>query len=231
MCWSFSASLFFAIVGFLMMGYLAFKKKSYLLWIPIGYLALMELLQAITYLHLGSCTPTNQILTLLAYLHISFQPFFVNMFSMYFIPPAVRQKVSGFVYALCFLATIFLLVKLYPFAWAGTCPSGEILCGQELCSTQGNWYLAWHFPLNDIGPGFIAYTLSIFILPLLYGSWKTTALNFFVGPLLIYTLVGNLNEAPAIWCLFSILMIAIVLYRPVRKMMRVRKWYFWNYPK
>ena len=108
MCWSFGASTILAIVGVAVAIYLASKKRSKLLWIPLIYFSLMELLQSITYLSLNECAlPINQMLTLLGYMHISFQPFFFNMIGLYFIPEKARNKIQGFVYALCFVAVIF----------------------------------------------------------------------------------------------------------------------------
>ena len=77
MCWSFAASIIFAIIGIVVGIYLISKKEYKLLWIPIIYFSLMELLQFLTYFVINLChLPFNQMLTLLGYLHISFQPFF-----------------------------------------------------------------------------------------------------------------------------------------------------------
>jgi hypothetical protein len=233
MCWNLSASLIITLIGLIAVGYLILKKHSYELWIPVGYFALMEFLQALSYLYINNCSlPANQMLTYLSYLHICFQPFFVNMLTMYFIPKQVKEKISGYVYAVCFAGTILSLIRVYPFEWAGLCTPGvEYLCGTNLCSMQGAWHIAWFVPLNGIG-GLLnfAYIIPAFILPLVYGSWKTTIYQLAIGPFLASYLTNSRNEMPAVWCLLSIAFILVAIFTKLRKLLQVKKWYFWKYP-
>jgi len=91
----------------------------------VTYFALMELLQAVTYIYIDLCdNPSNQILTLLGYIHVAFQPFFVNMVAMYFIPVSVKLKIRTTVYTICAIGSIAMLIKMYPFGWAGSCHIG-----------------------------------------------------------------------------------------------------------
>jgi len=231
MCWSFGASAIIAILGLVISLYLAFKKRSPLLWIPIGYFSLMEIIQAVSYLYLNNCnSPANQLLTFLSYIHIVFQPFFVNMITMYFIPKKARDKIYGYVYALCFIFAVLMLIKLYPFEWASSCIQGvEPMCGINLCSVSGNWHLAWDIPLNGLSMGWV-YGVAVFILPLIYGSWRVVLYLLLSGPILVYFLTNNINERPAVWCLFSIALLTVMFIKPIMKWMRIKKWYFWNYP-
>ncbi len=234
MCWSFGASAIFAVIGIACAVHLARKKESKLLWIPLAYFAIMEALQAITYFYLGSCSSSgNQLLTFLSYMHIAFQPIFINAFVLYFVPARVRKKIILPVLTLAALATILLIVKVYPFEWAGSCAEGTALCGKLLCSYMGNWHLAWSLPFNDIGGLSMMkyYLIAAFALPLIYGSWKTTIIGLLTGPVLASMLTSNPNEWPAVWCLISIWIILIAIVTPLRKWVRVEKWYFWNYPK
>lgn len=236
MCWTGPISILMAAIGFSVAGYLAYKKWSKLLWIPIAYFGLMELLQAFTYFTLGSCTPTNQILTFLSYLHISFQPFFINAFFLFFIPKNFRKKIIGWVFGLCFIATILMITRLYPFEWANSCAIGEVLCGESLCAVSGNFHIAWEIPFSAFSGiiGFIAswaYMIAIFLLPLIYGAWKLAGLHLMIGPVLSYALTKNPNEWPTVWCLFSIAIILIVFIPRLMRWLRVKKWYFWEYPK
>lgn len=220
-----------ALVAFVAAGYLIHKKDSKLLWIPIIYFGLMEVLQAMTYFTIGSCTPANQVLTLLSALHIAFQPFFINAIALYFIPEHVRKRIYGWVFGLAFIATICILVRLYPFEWAGLCAIGTPLCGETLCSTLGKFHLAWDIPFNGL-TGLLAYasTFGAFLLPLIYGSWKATTYSLVLGPGLAYLLTQNPNEWPAVWCLLSIALIIIIIIPPIREKFKVKKWYFWEYP-
>jgi hypothetical protein len=231
MCWSFGASAMFAIIGLAVSLYLAFKKRSSLLWIPIGYFALMEAIQAATYLFLNDCSsPANQLLTLIGYIHIMFQPFFINMFTMYFIPKKVRDKISGYVYAVCFVCTVLMLIRLYPFDWAGTCTSGvAVMCGTPICALAGNWHLAWNIPFNGLSFG-SPYIFAMFITPLIYGAWRVALYGAVFGLMPVYFLTSNINERPAVWCLLSIALMLAVFIKPVMKWLRAKKWYFWDYP-
>ncbi|MFM2005345.1 MAG: hypothetical protein RLZZ09_1000, partial [Pseudomonadota bacterium] len=219
MCWSGEASAVLATVGFGTAAYVAYKGESKELWIPLTYFACMELLQAATYVYINLCdSPPNQILTLFGYIHIAFQPFFVNMVAMYFIPEEVKKKISTAVYTICGIGAIAMLVKMYPFAWAGKCLIGiEAFCGTQACSVSGDWHIAWQLPLNglmmdltNIIPGFlyglhgITYILVAFVMPVIYGSWRFVAFHILMGPLLSILTTRDPNEYAAVWCLFSI---------------------------
>jgi hypothetical protein len=56
-------------------------------------------------------------------------PFFANMVAMYFIPESVKLKIRTTVYTLCAVAAVTIIVKMFPFAWAGLCIIG----------TEGFW--------------------------------------------------------------------------------------------
>ncbi|PIR31592.1 MAG: hypothetical protein COV36_07970 [Alphaproteobacteria bacterium CG11_big_fil_rev_8_21_14_0_20_44_7] len=200
----------------------------------------MELLQAFTYAYIDECSsPTNQILTLFGYLHIAFQPFFINALSMHFVPEAVKKKVEVPVYILCFASAIFMIIQLYPFEWAGQCNPARPLCGEFMCSVSGNWHIAWEVPTNGIGNwfvdawipffkyGFVTYIITAFWLPLMYGSWRITVYQYLMGPFLAMRLTDNINEWPAIWCLLSIGILLIVVKTRVRNFMYVKSWFLW----
>ena len=194
----------------------------------------MELLQVFTYLYLNQCDkPANQILTYLGYLHIAFQPFFMNMLLLYFIPKKVKDKISGFVYAISFAVAILILIRVYPFLWAEACKVGtDWLCGTNLCSTAGNWHLAWQIPLKNVGFVFTyAYAFGLFVLPLIYGSWKLNLYHIMVGPVLVRLIADSPNEIPAIWCLLSIAIFIAIVSPKFRDKFKVKKWYAWKYPK
>jgi len=238
MCWSGGASAALATIGLSTSVYAAYHKEAKALWVPLLYFSLMEALQAFTYRVIDDCdNPVNQVATFFGYLHICFQPFFINAIGMYFIPKAVRDRIYMLVYGLCACASCFLIFKLYPFSWAGEC----VMCPRQFCSVSGNWHIAWQFPLNDFGNYFyhkygVYYMLSnymtyfsvAFILPVLYGSWRAAAYHFFTGPMLSAYLTNNLNERPAVWCLLSIGILMIVVKTPLRKYLYVRDYWFLN---
>lgn len=243
MCWSGEASGVLAVAGLTTAAYVAWKGESKELWVPLTYFALMELLQAVTYIYIDLCdNPNNQILTFLGYLHVAFQPFFVNMVAMYFIPAEVKQKIYVFVYSVCTLSTILMMIKMYPFAWAGKCIIGtEGFCGPAVCSVSGAWHIAWQMPLNGLmsGPvdwlfGFnwglhvFAYAAAAFYLPIMYGSWRFVGFHYIIGPWISDVTTDDPNEYAAVWCLFSIALCVSVIKSPIRKYLHVKKWPFYD---
>jgi len=236
MCWSGQASAVLATAGLGMTGYAAYRKEPAAIWVPLGYFSLMELLQAFTYSVIDQCgLPSNQIATLLGYLHIAFQPFFINAVSMHFIPDQVRARIAPVVYSLCLASTVFMLLQLYPFDWAGHCDPSMPLCGTRLCSVHGNWHIAWEVPTNGMcnafsatpSRGFPSYFLAGLALPILYGSWRMTLLHVLLGPWLAKLTTNNITEWPAVWCLLSIGLLTIALKTPIRRALYVRRWWLW----
>ena len=243
MCWSGEASAALATVGFSTAGYVAYKGESKELWIPLVYFACMEMLQAVTYVYINQCdTPQNQILTILGYFHIAFQPFFVNMVAMYFIPQTVKEKIYPIVYTFCGIGTLAILIKMYPFAWAKVCVKGyEGFCGPIICSLSGDWHIAWQMPLNglmsrypdnwfpfDYGLHGFSYFAVSFFLPFLYGSWRFVTFHLAIGPILADILTVHPNEHAAVWCLLSIALCVSVIKSPLRKYLHVRDWPFYG---
>ncbi|MDH5722573.1 MAG: DUF5765 domain-containing protein [Alphaproteobacteria bacterium] len=242
MCWSGEASAALACVGLAGTVLAAYKKQHPALWVTLGYFTSMEMLQAYTYMYIDEChLPQNQIATLLGYLHIAFQPFFINAMSMYFLPNRVRQKIQIPVYFLCFVSAIIMIIQVYPFDWAGTCHPDRPLCGQSLCSVRGNWHIAWDVPANAIfnffqdmdlplqgmKSGYPTYIFVGLLLPLLYGSWRLTIYHYAMGPFLASLTTDNINEWPAVWCLLSIAFLLIVVKTPVHNILFVKSFFWW----
>ncbi|NBX02919.1 MAG: hypothetical protein EBR02_02410 [Alphaproteobacteria bacterium] len=230
MCWSGEASAAVTLVGVSCTAYLAYKKESPMLWVPLLYFTLMEALQAYTYSVIDKCgLPENQIATMLGYLHITFQPFFVNAFSLYFLPAAIRKKVAPAAYTVCFVAAIMMLLKLYPFAWSPMCTPGvRPMCGSVICAFHGSWHIAWQLPINTFVDYIPFYLIAAFIFPALYGSWKFTLFHLITGPLLARATTSDLNEWPAVWCLFSLEVMLIAMSSRLRDRLHVKKWPFWG---
>ena len=243
MCWSGEASAVLASVGLATTVYAAYKKEDPRLWLALGYFSLMELLQAFTYSVIDQCSLTsNQVATMFGYLHIAFQPFFINAISMYFIPQEIKRKIETPIYIMCFISAIVMILQIYPFPNLGMCPVDYAYCSDKLCSTRGDWHIAWGVPANGMMnflalspwtsmlPMYPSYFIVGFILPLLYGSWRFTLYHFLIGPALASMTTTNLDEIPAIWCLLSIGILLIVVKTPVRRFMFVRKWILWPRP-
>lgn len=205
MCWSGEASSALATVGFAG-SYWSYKKgHSTFRWAPLTYFSVMELLQALTYSVIGECgNSVNTTLTYISFIHISFQPFFVNMFALSWLPDQ-EQKKAKWVWGICAFTTAIFLLMLTGSSTFGQCEElTQPLCGRHVCSYFGEWHISWRLTLNNLDPNYLAYAISVFIVPIVYGSWRFTAYHFLMGPLLARLLTENKDERPAIWCLLSI---------------------------
>lgn len=246
MCWSGEASAVLATAGLCMTAYLYKSGESKELWLTLFYFTLMEVLQAFTYIYINQCSMSmNKALTFLGYVHIAFQPFFINMAAMYFIPQEIKMKISKYVYTACGIGAGLFMFKVYPFADSGLCVLGqETFCGPFACSLKGNWHIAWQLPLNDLGSvpwfelpnkGYIrglhskVYLLVGFIMPFMYGSWRLVLLTYLLGPFIAHFSTNNLNEFAAVWCLYSIGLCCTMIKSPIRKYLHVKNWFWYRW--
>ena len=121
--------------------------------------------------------------------------------------------------------------------WAGSCRVGKVLCGERLCLVSGEWHIAWDVPYDGLplaledrfglGWAFPTYVVTAFGVPLAYGAWRFVLFHALLGPILAFNLTSNPNEAPAIWCLFSIGLLAVGLSPWLGARLRVRQWWAW----
>ena len=244
MCWSGEASACLAASGFISTAYFYRKGESAVLCGALAYFSLMELLQAYTYTVIDECfNPRNQIATFLGYMHIAFQPFFVNAVAMHFIPKAVRKQIAAWAYVLCSAAAVIFMMRIYPFAWASFCyeKSYQFLmasgiefsmpfCGRQICSSSGAWHIAWAIPASGSIEMANAYVYAAFLLPLMYGSWKLVIYHIVTGPLLAFLTTNDMNEWAAVWCLYSIGLLLLLIKTPIRVFLHVGVWYGLPYP-
>ncbi|MEZ5852845.1 MAG: DUF5765 domain-containing protein [Hyphomicrobiaceae bacterium] len=238
MCWSLGVSAGMVAVGAAGAVWTARRDVPKALPLTLGYFAFMEGLQAAGYFVVGQCgTPGNATVTLLSYLHIAFQPFFINALALSFIPPDVRINVRRGAYGVCIFATLIMLLQLLPWEWAGQCRPGETLCGKQLCLRWGEWHIAWDVPYNGLmrwfddlvgaNFGLPTYVLAAYVVPILYGSWRFTIFHGLAGPILAGLLTRDPSEAPAIWCLFSIAIIVAAMFPPLVNAWHVKSWPLW----
>jgi hypothetical protein len=228
-----------AVTGAVASVYFYKKGESKALCFALMYFTVMEIIQAYTYTVIDQCfNPNNTFATTLAYIHIAFQPFFFNAIAMHFIPQQQRQKIEKTVYFLCALAAIAMLVRIMPLEWLRYCyevryrvPFTDTLiyqvpfCGDVTCSTSGSWHMQW-----AIKAGFNwyldrVYFVSVFILPLLYGSWRATMYAALMGPAVTMLLTDTANEFAAVWCLFSVAIILLMIKLPIRQYLYVKTFY------
>lgn len=238
MCWSATASVAMVGIGAAATVITVARGRPWAVPAALGYFTVMESLQAAGYLVVDECGSTaNQSLTLLSYLHIAFQPFFVNAFALELVPAGVKRRVARWVYGGCALSAAVMLLQLYPFEWAGSCRPGMNLCGPGLCLTSGTWHIAWDIPYNGMlipfedwlgtSTAFPTYILTVFLIPFAYGAWRFVIFHLLAGPVLAGLLTSNPNELPAVWCLFSIGIILIGLSPWLTNRFSTNGWGLW----
>ncbi len=225
MCWSMGASVGMSAVGIAATGYLIAKGKPAPMWLPVAYFTAMEILQAVSYPVVNQCElKSNQLVTLLGYIHIAFQPLFFNILCLFALPVAYANRIKLPVFCLCLVSAVGSLAMLYPSESAGLCDTERMMCAERMCTYIGEWHLAWELPFNGWGnefrdhwflwiaeDGFIAYQAAFFFMPMIYGAWRLALYFYLTGPFLVQFLTNNLDEQPAIWCLLSIGMLIILL--------------------
>ncbi|MDU8943841.1 DUF5765 domain-containing protein [Ovoidimarina sediminis] len=228
MCWSATASVAMVAAGGVGAAITLRRGDPAAIWATLGFFTVMEGLQATGYAVIDQCgSPANRTITILSYLHIALQPLFINAFAMAIAPVRPGPQVRRWVWALAGLASAVLFLRLVPLPALGFCVPGEVLCGPAWCLRSGEWHIAWEVPLNGLPTAlgipfqFPSYMLAVFALPLVYGAWRFVLFHAAAGPLLASLLTRDPNEMPAIWCLFSIGILAIALSPFIRhKVMR-----------
>lgn len=222
MCWSAGASVAMVAAGAAGTAIALHRRETPAIPVTFAYFTFMEALQAASYPVVDQCAaPSNQVLALLSYLHITFQPFFANAFAMAILGHSVGMRTRVIAYLTCGISAAMMLVQLMPMEWAGQCQLGWVMCGVGLCTVSGDWHIGWTIPYNAVVPPFTGipgvelvfpnYFVAAFVVPLFYGAWRFVLFHALCGPVLAAALTSNPNEMPAIWCLFSIGIIAIGL--------------------
>lgn len=236
MCWSIGASVGMVAVGTIALVVTYRRRDSPAVWLTLGFFTIMEALQVAGYGVLDRCgTPANTSITVLSYLHIVIQPFFINAFAMELVPNRVKRRVRVGVFAACAVSSLVMLAQIIPFPQLGDCQPGSALCAERWCTVSGDWHIAWDVPYNGllvnvertfgIYSGFPTYLIAAFILPLIYGAWRFVIVHAVAGPMLAAYLTTNPNEMPAIWCLFSIAILLISLIPFVRQAVSTTRWW------
>jgi hypothetical protein len=197
------------------------------------FFAAMEGLQLAGYLVIDQCgTPANRAVTALSMAHIALQPLVLTFFMLALVRPPLGRGGRQLVVALAGLASVVMVAQFLGWPGAPACMPGRPLCGAALCTVSGNWHLAWTAPYADVFAGaeqslgtnfgFPSYVFAVFILPLFYGAWRFALFHAAVGPVTANLLTSNPNEAPAIWCLSSVLILLVSLVPALRRFFAAR---------
>jgi hypothetical protein len=204
MCFSEQISLAIGITGILSSFYF-YQKKYLYASIGIGYFALMEILQFFQYRVINQCNNNyNKFLTNIGYIHICFQPLFINLWLFEFTknPNFIFLYMSFFAGIL--LASRIIFVKDYEL-----CDVNEPLCGKRTCSYSGKRHIAWNVRMRSTGkywfkPSFGLHFFMWTIPALLSFQLKPILAMLLSMPYVPYILNGgiwsNIHEQASIWC-------------------------------
>ncbi|TCP44087.1 DUF5765 domain-containing protein [Rhodovulum marinum] len=228
MCWSAGVSVTMVGLGAAATVIAARRGEPTAIWATLGYFTLMEALQAAGYAVVDDCTnPANRTVTLLSYLHIAFQPLFINAFAMALVARAIPHRTRRAVFAICTASAAVMVFQLVPLQALGRCIPGEVLCGTALCTISGEWHIGWEVPLNGLfsplsgwlgfSANFPTYLFAAFVVPLAYGAWRFVVFHAIFGPFLATLLTDNPNEMPAVWCLLSIGLVLVAMTPVIRQ--------------
>ena len=186
------------------------------------YFAAMEGLQFLQYLVINDCKSSiNIFLTILGWIHISWQPLFSN-FAFSALDPlnhkAKREDTWKFVLKLSFVAGLCMALRIV-FPYITTISNdnlilqpcveeGEGLCAERSCTENGIYHLKWTFKMvraSYVFPGIAAHFLLMFVTPFLLGMRIEAIVLFLTGPAIsiLFTKASD-GEHASIWCFFSI---------------------------
>jgi hypothetical protein len=260
MCFNIYWSSGFSLVGLIAAAYVKSTTSNGTLAFGVFFFFLMEFLQVVQYLFISPSldspicdTTINQVLTVLGFLHISLQPYFLHSINGSLLPVKTmsRDKLISLkaqyhvVKKLAFLGGMLLFAR-WPMSFIpgwntlGKAQSTEWLRGHNLCTykTGAMYHLGWSVPMADptyniMGTGIHSFLMFAPFLAL--SDWNSFSILFkglffqgivcyCTGPLFAAYLSPNLQEQASIWCLFSIAQIMLML---VRVYSGVRK----NYPR
>lgn len=242
MCFTKEMSGGFAALGLFMSIWVYSKTDNMQLAAGVFYFFLMEFLQYFQYLVIDDCeNPTNQILTVLGFLHICFQPYFTHIINSaltksptylgYYVPILRMTIIAGVM-----LFARFALTYHPSFApashfegggipgarWEGdeynsSGVSTEWLRAEKLCTLSGKFHLRWEVPMADVSyyvPSAAIHSFFMF-MPFFVIKPKNIIQGLVLwatGPALANYISPDLTEQASIWCFFSISQIAIMLY-------------------
>jgi hypothetical protein len=104
------------------------------------------------------------------------------------------------------------------------------MCSHTItCAYTGQWHIGWNVLLNGFNERWVWYIFAAFLVPIVYGSWKWSTYHYFVGPFAAALTTTDINERPAVWCLFSTCIIALLVNTRVRDYIYVKSWPTWSY--
>lgn len=220
MCFSKNMSGLFAIFGAGVSGILYNQGKIWSLYAPILYFTCMEILQYFSYLSLEKNDKQMlKILTILTFIHIAFQPLFVNLWYSNYIPKN-KQSECRIILQLCIVAGLLYLPRIDSISTFNnkiSCnPLAEEMCGASTLIQKGKTHMKYLFKMKApsyLTPSSFIHFFLMFIPALFLNVEIIPYASTFIGWILSWVLSSS-KEMAAVWCTFSIPSMLISLYYP-----------------
>lgn len=223
-------SLYLAVSGLTISGYLAFSAKTWKqihpMIIPFLFYTGMETLQFFQHSFLDQCGyPTNYWLTVCAHVLVVAQPLLWNFYRYIRARNEKEAAVFKLAMLMSFVWAVFFTLRLIPRGVSrGVFPKGityktlnknEIMVGPEVCTKMGPTHLFWtlpYFSSNGTEPNFFTYLLLWFV-PALYENHGYIKFFYWIGQVVFVNwIVGSIHELPTLWCALSVPVLLLVLY-------------------
>lgn len=186
-----------------------FVLPHYRLSIPLLFLSLKDLIQALSYMKIRQNDSTH-LLTVFAWIHISFQPLFVNIFASHF---DKTFKYWNIVFFICIIFALYNLtiLKKFDIQNDGKCEKYgkyDDFCSEKTESYLGKYHIGYKFKTDDtFYPFYYPLFPILIIIPSLLTKARLIGALWFLFIFTIYMIFTNIGEGEigAIWCFASIL--------------------------
>ena len=186
-----------------------FVYQKYRLTIFLIFLASKDLIQGFLYKYQHN-EKLEKNLTILSWIHICFQPLFVNMFISYF----SEKKYNNYwniIFVICLLYGIYTLTTLKEFDIQNDphcikIDKNDDFCSKYTTSYIGKYHIAYKFNRDNDRIFFPIIHLILIFVPSLFTNCRILGIIWGLFVILIYIYfndIGN-GEKAAIWCFLSI---------------------------
>lgn len=186
-----------------------FVYPKYRLTIFLIFLASKDLIQGFLYKYQHN-EKLEKNLTILSWIHICFQPLFVNIFISYF----SEKKYNNYwniIFVICLLYGIYTLTTLKEFDIQNDphcikIDKNDDFCSKYTTSYIGKYHIAYKFNRDNDRIFFPIIHLILIFVPSLFTNCRILGIIWGLFVILIYIYfndIGN-GEKAAIWCFLSI---------------------------
>lgn len=218
---SWSATSLSVLVGSAI--FCAYHKVDWRIVVSVVFLAWKELIQLMLYYNVNDCNPINTLLTVMAWIHISFQPFFILLLISAF---SKKSKLYDLPLFLALVFAIFNSIRikeLHPGFVKYDCAhkiKSDSMCREKTCSVPGEYHLAYGFNLSsaDANKSFIwvptifTYVLLSFAVPYFIGDWQLASIHLLVAVVSNQVAKHDAGEGSAMWCVNSFWIGLVAVY-------------------